>query len=217
MKRGIWIIVGLAILGMSGLAVHEASGQKKEEKKVDAQPGERVFELRTYWPYPGKMKALEARFRDHTCKLFKKHDISVIGFWKPITGDKATEAKVKAAEAVYKAAVETTKVTKFAYELALKNETNQFELLTANLQWRKSLEQEENAKQALIWATLDPSEHKLIYLLAFPSREAAEKSWDAFRKDPDWIAAKNASEKDGKLVDKIESVFMKATDFSPMK
>ena len=60
-------------------------------------------------------------------------------------------------------------------------------------------------------------EYKLVYLLAFPSREAAAKSWEAFRKDPDWIAAKTASEKDGTLVVKIESVYMKATDFSPMK
>ena len=33
----------------------------------------------------------------------------------------------------------------------------------------------------------------LTYVLAYPSREAATKSWDAFRKDPDWIAARTAS------------------------
>jgi hypothetical protein len=31
----------------------------------------RVFELRTYYAAPGKMDALHARFRDHTCKLFR--------------------------------------------------------------------------------------------------------------------------------------------------
>jgi hypothetical protein len=41
---------------------------------------------------------------------------------------------------------------------------------------------------------------KLIYLLAFPSREAAKKSWDAFRNDPEWQKAKAESEKDGVLV-----------------
>src|SRR3982751_4432009 len=39
----------------------------------------RVFELRTYHAHPGKMAALNARFRDHTCKLFEKHGMTVIG------------------------------------------------------------------------------------------------------------------------------------------
>jgi len=57
----------------------------------------------------------------------------------------------------------------------------------------------------------------LIYILAFPSREAATKSWEAFRKDPEWNAARSASEKDGKLVEKVDSVFVHATDYSPIK
>jgi NIPSNAP len=43
----------------------------------------RVFELRTYTAKPGKIDALHARFRDHTFKLFDKHHMTVIGFWKP--------------------------------------------------------------------------------------------------------------------------------------
>ena len=43
----------------------------------------RVFELRTYTAKPGKIDALHARFRDHTFKLFEKHHMTVIGFWKP--------------------------------------------------------------------------------------------------------------------------------------
>ena len=57
----------------------------------------------------------------------------------------------------------------------------------------------------------------LIYLLAHKSREAATQSWDAFRKDPDWIKARTASEASGKIVDKVESIFLTATDFSKMK
>ena len=57
----------------------------------------------------------------------------------------------------------------------------------------------------------------LIYILAYPSKEARDKSWDAFRKDPDWIKAKDASEKDGKLVDKVEETFLNPTDYSPIK
>jgi hypothetical protein len=58
---------------------------------------------------------------------------------------------------------------------------------------------------------------KLIYLLAFPSQEAAEKSWKDFQADPEWRAVKEASEKNGKLVEKIESVYLSPTDFSPLK
>src|SRR5947209_15526665 len=38
---------------------------------------------------------------------------------------------------------------------------------------------------------------KMIYILAYPSKAAADKSWADFRKDPDWIAARTASEKEG--------------------
>ena len=137
----------LAVLGLAGVfaALGEAEEKEKETKKVDA----RVFEMRTYYAAPGKMDALNARFRDHTCKLFKKHGIEIIGFWTPT----------------------------------------------------------------------DPKEadKKLVYILAFPSKEAADKSWKAFRDDPDWIKAKEESEKNGKLVDKVESVYLNPTDYSPIK
>jgi hypothetical protein len=61
------------------------------------------------------------------------------------------------------------------------------------------------------------AEEKLIYVLAFPSKEAAEKAWKAFRDDPEWKAAREASEKEGKLVERVESVYMKPTDYSPIK
>lgn len=69
------------------------------------------------------------------------------------------------------------------------------------------------------WVPTDPkeAEHKLVYVLAYPSREAAEASWKAFRDDPEWKAAKSASEKDGVLVDKVESVYLAPTDYSPLK
>jgi len=131
-------------LGLVGLAIR-AADDKKGDKKVDT----RVFEMRTYYAAPGKMDALHARFRDHTCKLFIKHGMTLIGFWSPI----------------------------------------------------------------------DPKEaqQKMVYVLAFPSKEAAEKSWKAFQNDPDWKAAKATTEKDGKLVDNVESVFLNPTDYSPVK
>ncbi|MCY3018382.1 MAG: NIPSNAP family protein [Planctomycetota bacterium] len=65
------------------------------------------------------------------------------------------------------------------------------------------------------WVPVENPENKLIYVLAYPDREAREKSWKEFMADPEWQAAYKESEKDGKLVAKPESIYMKATDFSP--
>jgi hypothetical protein len=108
----------------------------------------RVFELRTYTPAEGKADAMNKRFRDHTCTLFQKHGMELVGFWTP------REAKDK---------------------------------------------------------------DKLVYILAFPSREAAAASWKAFQEDPAWQSVRAESEKDGKVVVKVESVFLDPTDYSPMK
>ncbi|RLS40003.1 MAG: NIPSNAP family protein [Planctomycetota bacterium] len=57
----------------------------------------------------------------------------------------------------------------------------------------------------------------LYYILRYPSREAATKSWEAFRADPEWQAVRKASEdKHGKILAKApESIFMTETDYSP--
>jgi hypothetical protein len=111
---------------------------------------ERVFELRTYYATPGKMEALNRRFREHTCRLFQKHGMTIVGFWMPY-----------------------------------------------------------DPKEA---------EAKLVYLLAYPSKEAAEKSWNEFRDDPEWKAARAESERDGSLLARSpESLFLNPTDYSPLK
>ena len=137
------VVIAIAALSLAflAMALHSAKG----DEKVDT----RVFELRTYTAKPGKIDELHARFRDHTLKLFEKHHMTVIGFWKP------TDA--------------------------------------------------EQAKQ------------KLVYLLGFPTHEAATKSWKAFQDDPEWKAVKTASEQDGPLVEKIDSVYLNPTDYSPLK
>ncbi len=118
-----------------------------EEKEKDVKKGDtRYFEMRTYHAAPGKIDALNTRFRDHTNKLFKKHGMDIIGFW-----------------------IDTKKPD------------------------------------------------VLIYILAYPSKEARDTSWKAFQADPEWDKAKKASEKDGKLVDKVEQVFLTPTDYSPIK
>jgi uncharacterized protein (DUF1330 family) len=61
------------------------------------------------------------------------------------------------------------------------------------------------------------SENTLVYVLAFPSREALDKAWKEFRADPEWLKARDESEKNGKLTEKVESVILMATDYSPIK
>ena len=112
----------------------------------------RVFEMRTYYAATGKLEDLQARFRNHTVKLFEKHGMTNIGYWVPV---------------------------------------------------------DEKTGQ--------PTGNTLVYILAFPSLEARAKAWDGFRADPAWTAARNESEKNGKLIEKIDSVFLKPTDYSSIK
>ena len=69
------------------------------------------------------------------------------------------------------------------------------------------------------WVPLDEpkSANTIVYLLAYKDRATAKAAWDAFRTDPEWVKARTDSEKDGKLTDKTESVFLAPTDFSQMK
>jgi hypothetical protein len=65
------------------------------------------------------------------------------------------------------------------------------------------------------WVPTENPENKLVYVLSYPSREARDASWKAFGSDPEWQAVAKASEANGKLVAKVESVFMQETDYSP--
>jgi hypothetical protein len=65
------------------------------------------------------------------------------------------------------------------------------------------------------WVPTDNPDHKLIYVLAFPDHAARDKAFKSFGADPAWQKAYKDSEKDGKLVTKIENVFLTATDYSP--
>jgi hypothetical protein len=116
---------------------------------IHAADDARVYELRTYTCNEGKLDALLARFRDHTCRLFEKHGMVNVGYWVPVD--------------------------------------------------------EENG-----------SKTTLIYVLEHKSREAAAASFKAFGADPEWQAARKASEEGGKILAKApESVFMTPTDYSP--
>jgi hypothetical protein len=54
----------------------------------------------------------------------------------------------------------------------------------------------------------------LIYILKYPSREAATAGWKSFQVDPEWQQVKSKSEESGKLVENVDSTFMVLTDFS---
>jgi len=58
---------------------------------------------------------------------------------------------------------------------------------------------------------------KCVYVLEHASREDAQKNWDAFNADPEWVKVKAESEVNGKLVAKVDRTFMTATDYSPIK
>ncbi len=69
------------------------------------------------------------------------------------------------------------------------------------------------------WTPQDPetSKNTLIYLIVHPSRAAADKNWAEFMNDPEWKKVAADSEKNGKLVQKVDRVFLDPTDFSPLK
>jgi hypothetical protein len=112
-------------------------------------PAPRVFEIRTYYTFPGRLQALNKRFRDHTRRLFEKHGMTNIGYWVP---------------------------------------------------------QDAPAR-----------DNTLIYVISHASRDQAKANWAAFIADPEWKKVSEASQVDGKIVERIESVFMDATDYSPIK
>jgi hypothetical protein len=61
------------------------------------------------------------------------------------------------------------------------------------------------------------SQDTLIYVVAFPSREAQKKAWAAFQADPEWQKVKEESHKDGVIVKEVKSITMRATDYSPIR
>lgn len=50
-----------------------------------------LYELRSYTVFPGRMPAMQRRFRDVTTKLFEKHGIKNIGYWTNLVGGRSDE------------------------------------------------------------------------------------------------------------------------------
>ncbi|MEJ7616247.1 MAG: NIPSNAP family protein [Pyrinomonadaceae bacterium] len=146
-RKKLCVMAGICAVFAAGYVL----GRGAAATRVEASPraAERVFEMRTYTTHEGKLEALNARFRNHTTRLFERHGMTNVGYWVP------EEAPLR--------------------------------------------------------------ENTLIYIIAHASREAAQKSWQAFSNDAEWQKAKAESEAGGKIVSKVESVFMRATDYSLIK
>ena len=135
------LAIGL-LLGAGAVFTNGAS------QAADTLPA-RVFEMRTYYTFPGRLDALHKRFRDHTRRMFEKHGMTNVGYWVP--------------------------------------------------------------------QDAPGRENTLVYVISHASREQAKANWAAFGADPEWKKISEASQVDGKIVERIESVFLDATDYSPLK
>ena len=128
------------------LCITALSGALMVSGACSAQSAPRIYELRTYTSHDGRLGDVVNRFRDHTMRIFAKHDMVSVGYWIP-----------------------------------------------------------------------KETPNTLIYVLSHPSRDAATKNWDEFRNDAEWKTARAASEANGPIVLKTQSVFMEPTAFSPLK
>ena len=75
-----WTICGIALVSFAAGSLITARLAHVNEVRADSS---RVFELRIYHAVPGKVPALETRFRDTASKLLAKHDLKAVGYWVP--------------------------------------------------------------------------------------------------------------------------------------
>lgn len=85
--------------------------------------------------------------------------------------------------------------------------------------YTRELFQKHGMTNIIYWYTVekDGSQPKLVYLLAHKTEKAAKASFDKFGKDPVWTMVRDASERNGPIVQKITSVYLKALPFSPLR
>ena len=77
-SKRIAVVFSLVVFGLGFVAGHLA----QIDSVVEAQSNP-IFELRTYTTHPGRLDALNARFRDHTMRIFEKHGMTNVGYWTP--------------------------------------------------------------------------------------------------------------------------------------
>ncbi|MBL8815874.1 MAG: NIPSNAP family protein [Planctomyces sp.] len=71
-------------------------------------------------------------------------------------------------------------------------------------------------KNIIYWTPVDQP-NTLIYVLAHKDMDSAKASWDGFVNDPEWKKVAEETQRDGKLVEKLERVYLTPTDYSPHK
>ena len=75
-----WTVCGIALVSFVAGSLITARLSHLNQVRADSN---RVFELRVYHAVPGKLPALESRFRDTASKLLAKHDLKAVGYWVP--------------------------------------------------------------------------------------------------------------------------------------
>jgi len=75
-----WTVCAIALVSFVAGSLMTARLAHIHQVRADSN---RVFELRVYHAVPGKMPALESRFRDTASKLLAKHDLKAVGYWVP--------------------------------------------------------------------------------------------------------------------------------------
>ncbi|MGA3044654.1 MAG: NIPSNAP family protein [Bryobacteraceae bacterium] len=80
MQRQSWMVCGIALMSFAAGSLITARLAHLNAVRADSN---RVFELRIYHSVPGKVPALEARFRNTASKLLAKHDLNAVGYWVP--------------------------------------------------------------------------------------------------------------------------------------
>ena len=89
---------------------------------------------------------------------------------------------------------------------------NRFSNITLKM-WEKF-----GIRQVGFWTTLvGPSNNALYYLLEWQSLAEREQKWNAFAANPEWLAARAETEKNGPLVERVENIFLTPTAYSKLK
>ena len=90
MSHRMKLSAALAVVALGGLLALRAPAADDDKARPAAASSSapsgkgRFFEMRTYYANEGKAEALDARFRDHTNKLFVKHGMDLVGYWHPV-------------------------------------------------------------------------------------------------------------------------------------
>lgn len=149
------------------------------------EPPHGLYELRIYTTNPGRLDALNARFRDHTMRLFEKHGMTNIGYFEPIN-----EADGKGTKLIY--------LLGFP-DMEARNAS--FKSFGADPEWKKAREASEEGGKILV-----PKGVKSIFLTPTDYSMFNFKSAD----EPRTFALRIYTTPDGKL-DALNSRFREHT------